>query len=82
MVLLEDYTYPHYGIPSEETKQAIRMCARLEGMITDPVYEGKSMQGMIDLIQKGLFPEGSRILYAHLGGAPAINGYGYTFRNG
>lgn len=54
----------------------------LEGMITDPVYEGKSMQGMIDLVQKGLFPEGSRVLYAHLGGGPAINAYSYTFRNG
>lgn len=54
----------------------------LEDMITDPVYEGKSMQGMIDLIQKGFFAEGSKILYAHLGGAPAINGYGYAFRNG
>ncbi|QKD19656.1 1-aminocyclopropane-1-carboxylate deaminase [Mesorhizobium sp. NZP2077] len=82
VVLLEDYAYPRYGIPSEETKEAIRLCARLEGMITDPVYEGKSMQGLIDLVQKGFFPEGSRILYAHLGGAPAINGYGYTFRNG
>ena len=40
-------------------------------MITDPVYEGKSMQGMIDLARKGFFPDGSRILYAHLGGAPA-----------
>ncbi|MER8615037.1 1-aminocyclopropane-1-carboxylate deaminase [Mesorhizobium sp. M1216] len=82
VVLLKDYAYPRYGIPSEETKEAIRLCARLEGMITDPVYEGKSMQGMIDLVQKGYFPEGSRVLYAHLGGAPAINGYGYTFRNG
>lgn len=81
VVLLEDYAYPRYGIPSEGTKEAIRMCARLESMITDPVYEGKSMQGVIDLVQKGFFPEGSRILYAHLGGAPAINGYGYAFRN-
>lgn len=82
VVLLEGYAYPRCGIPSEETKEAIRLCARLEGMITDPVYEGKSMQGMIDLVQKGFFPQGSKILYAHLGGAPAINGYGYTFRNG
>ncbi|ESZ55899.1 1-aminocyclopropane-1-carboxylate deaminase [Mesorhizobium sp. L103C131B0] len=57
-------------------------CARLEGIITDPVYEGKSMQGMVDLVRKGFFPEGSRVLYAHLGGGPAINGYSYTFRNG
>ncbi|MFC0804845.1 1-aminocyclopropane-1-carboxylate deaminase [Ensifer sp. P24N7] len=82
VVLHEEYAYPCYGMPSEKTKHAIRLCARLEGIITDPIYEGKSMQGMIDLVQKGFFPEGSRVLYAHLGGAPAINGYGYTFRNG
>ena len=82
VVLVEDYAYPIYGVPSDETKEAIRLCARLEGMITDPVYEGKSMQGMIDLVKKGYFPEGSKVLYAHLGGAPALNGYGYTFRNG
>jgi len=82
VVLVEDYAYPVYGVPSEETKEAIRLCARLEGMITDPVYEGKSMQGMMDLVRKGYFPEGSKVLYAHLGGAPALNGYGYAFRNG
>jgi 1-aminocyclopropane-1-carboxylate deaminase len=82
VVMLEDYAYPVYGVPSEETKEAIRLCARLEGMITDPVYEGKSMQGMIDLVKKGYFEKGSRVLYAHLGGAPALNGYGYAFRNG
>jgi 1-aminocyclopropane-1-carboxylate deaminase len=82
VVLLEDYAYPAYGVPSEATKDAIRLCARLEGMITDPVYEGKSMQGMIDLVNRGYFPKGSKILYAHLGGAPALNGYGYAFRNG
>jgi 1-aminocyclopropane-1-carboxylate deaminase len=82
VVLLEDYAYPCYGVPSNETLEAIRLSARLEGMITDPVYEGKSMQGMIDLVRKGFFPVGSRVLYAHLGGAPALNGYSYTFRNG
>jgi 1-aminocyclopropane-1-carboxylate deaminase len=82
IVLEEDYAYPLYGVPSEETKQAMRLAARLEGMITDPVYEGKSMQGLIDLVKKRYFPDGSRILYAHLGGAPAINGYAYAFRNG
>ena len=82
VVLIEDYAYPEYGIPSNETLDAIRTCARLEGMITDPVYEGKSMQGMMDLIQKGYFPKGSKVLYAHLGGAPALNGYSYQFRNG
>ena len=69
-------------MPSAETNDAIRLAARTEAMITDPVYEGKSMQGMIDLVKKGHFPEGSKVLYAHLGGAPAINGYSYTYRNG
>lgn len=82
VVLVEDYAYPVYGVPSKETIEAIRLSARLEGMMTDPVYEGKSMQGLIDLVQKGFFPEGSKVLYAHLGGVPAINGYSYTFRNG
>lgn len=61
---------------------AIRLAARTEAMITDPVYEGKSMQGMIDLAKKGFFKKGAQILYAHLGGAPALNGYSHTYRNG
>jgi 1-aminocyclopropane-1-carboxylate deaminase len=82
IVLIEDYAYPAYGVPSAETNDAIRLCARMEGMMTDPVYEGKSMQGMIDLVRKGYFPAGSKVLYAHLGGVPAINGYSYLYRNG
>lgn len=82
IVINPDYAYPAYGIPSEETNAAIRLAARTEAMITDPVYEGKSMQGMIDLVRKGSFPDGSRILYVHLGGAPAINGYSDYYKNG
>ncbi len=82
IVLKTDYAYPVYGVPSDETNDAIRLCARLEGMMTDPVYEGKSMQGMIDLVKKGFFPADSKILYAHLGGVPAINAYSYIYRNG
>jgi len=82
IVILEDYAYPAYGVPSAETNDAIRLAARTEAMITDPVYEGKSMQGLIDLVENDFFPPGSKILYAHLGGAPALNGYAYTYRNG
>ena len=82
IVINPDYAYPAYGVPSEETKEAIRFAAKTEAMITDPVYEGKSMQGLMDLVKKGFFPAGSNVLYAHLGGAPALNGYSYTFRNG
>lgn len=82
IVINNDYAYPAYGVPSEATNDAIRLAARTEAMITDPVYEGKSMQGMIDLTRKGFFPEGSKVLYAHLGGAPALNGYSYHYREG
>ncbi|MDZ7645080.1 MAG: 1-aminocyclopropane-1-carboxylate deaminase [Woeseiaceae bacterium] len=82
LVLVEDYAYPVYGVPSAETSEAIRLCARLEGMMTDPVYEGKSMQGLIDLVRRDYFPAGANVLYAHLGGVPAINAYSYLYRNG
>ena len=82
VILKEDYAYPAYGVPSEQTNDAMRLCARMEGMITDPVYEGKSMQGLIDLVRKGFFPAASKVLYAHLGGVPAINAYSYIYRNG
>ena len=82
IIINPDYAYPAYGVPSNETNEAMRLAARTEAMITDPVYEGKSMEGMIDMAKKGFFPKGSKILYAHLGGAPAINGYSYTYRNG
>ncbi|MCV9878915.1 1-aminocyclopropane-1-carboxylate deaminase [Brenneria izbisi] len=82
VVLDTRYGGPEYGLPSEGTLEAIRLCARMEGVMTDPVYEGKSMQGMIDMIRKGEFPKGSKVLYAHLGGAPALSAYSYIFRNG
>lgn len=82
VVLDTRYGGPSYGIPSEGTNEAIRLAARLEGMMTDPVYEGKSMQGMIDMIRREEIPAGSRVLYAHLGGVPAINAYSFLYRNG
>lgn len=73
---------PAYGLPNEGTMEAIRLCARQEGMLTDPVYEGKSMNGMIEMTLRGEFHPGSKVLYAHLGGVPALNAYSFLFRNG
>ncbi|KAL6250739.1 hypothetical protein RBB50_003042 [Rhinocladiella similis] len=64
-----------YGIADEATLEAMRFAARTEAFITDPVYEGKSLAGMIDLIKRGEIAEGSRVLYAHLGGQMALNAY-------
>ncbi len=75
VILLGGYEGPAYGIPDEGTVEAIHLAARQEGMLTDPVYEGKSMAGLIGLVRSGQIPAGSRVLYAHLGGQPALPAY-------
>jgi 1-aminocyclopropane-1-carboxylate deaminase len=79
IVLLDEWHAGTYGIPDEKTLDAIRLCARLEGVLTDPVYEGKSMAALIDLVRDGRIEPGSRVLYAHLGGQPALNAYAGAF---
>ncbi len=79
VVLLDRWHDGIYGVAGPKTIEAIKLAASLEGMITDPVYEGKSMAALIDLVKEGYFKEGSRILYAHLGGQPALNGYTSAF---
>jgi 1-aminocyclopropane-1-carboxylate deaminase len=79
IVLLDEWHAGTYGIPDAKTIDAIRLCARLEGMLTDPVYEGKSMAALIDLVLDGRLEPGSRALYAHLGGQPALNAYAGAF---
>ena len=68
-----------YGLADDPTVEAIKLGARLEGMITDPVYEGKSLAGMIDMITTKEIHPTSKVLYAHLGGQPALNGYSSLF---
>jgi 1-aminocyclopropane-1-carboxylate deaminase len=79
IVLDKRYHAGTYGIPDDATLDAMRLTARLEGMITDPVYEGKSMAGLIDLVNRGEIEPDSTVLYAHLGGQPALNGYSALF---
>jgi 1-aminocyclopropane-1-carboxylate deaminase len=79
IVLDDRYHAGTYGIPDEQTLEAIRLAGRLEGMITDPVYEGKSMAGLIDLVSRGEIERGSTVLYAHLGGQPALSAYAALF---
>ncbi|MFT3872969.1 MAG: 1-aminocyclopropane-1-carboxylate deaminase [Nocardioides sp.] len=73
--LVDGYVGPAYGLPDAQTVDAIQLAARTEGMLTDPVYEGKSMAGLIGLVRSGEIPPGSRVLYAHLGGQPALSAY-------
>ncbi|MEX0796238.1 MAG: 1-aminocyclopropane-1-carboxylate deaminase [Acidimicrobiia bacterium] len=75
IVVVPGYEGPAYGIPDRSTVEAIQLVARTEGVLTDPVYEGKSMAGLIGMIRSGEIPPGSRVLYAHLGGQPALPAY-------
>jgi 1-aminocyclopropane-1-carboxylate deaminase len=79
IILDERYHAGTYGIPDAMTLEAIRLAARQEGMITDPVYEGKSMAGLIDLVSLHEIPVASTVLFAHLGGQPALNAYAGLF---
>ncbi len=78
--VLPGWAGDHYGIPVQSTLDAIRLTGRLEGIIIDPVYEGKSMAGLIDLVSTGEIGKDSTVLYAHLGGQPALNAYSALFR--
>jgi 1-aminocyclopropane-1-carboxylate deaminase len=75
ITVVPGYEGPAYGIPDQQTIDAIHLAARTEGMLTDPVYEGKSMAGLIGMIRSGEIPPGSTVLYAHLGGQPVLSAY-------
>ncbi|MFI9817243.1 1-aminocyclopropane-1-carboxylate deaminase [Saccharothrix variisporea] len=80
VVLDERFHEGIYGVPGESTVDAMKLGARLEGMITDPVYEGKSLAGLVELVGSREIPRDSTVLYAHLGGQPALNAYSTLFR--
>jgi 1-aminocyclopropane-1-carboxylate deaminase len=79
IILDERYHAGTYGIPDHRTIEAMRLGASLEAMITDPVYEGKSLAGLVDMVLRREIPVDANVLFAHLGGQPAINGYASLF---
>jgi 1-aminocyclopropane-1-carboxylate deaminase len=79
ITVLEGWAGDLYGIPVDSTVEAILLSGRLEAMIIDPVYEGKSMAGLIELVTSGEIAQDSTVLYAHLGGQPALNAYSGIF---
>ena len=74
-----DYVGGGYGIPTDSMLEAVRMTARLEGILLDPVYSGKGMAGLIDLVRKGHFKKGQNIVFIHTGGAAGLFGYRQAF---
>jgi L-cysteate sulfo-lyase len=74
-----NYIGAGYGFPAPDTIEAINMLAHLEGILLDPVYSGKGMAGLIDLIKKGFFKKGENIVFLHTGGMAALFGYTASF---
>ena len=74
-----DYSSPAYGIPNPKTIENIKMVASLEGMLTDPVYEGKSISGLIGMCKSRQISKNAKVLYVHLGGVPAVHAYYEAF---
>jgi 1-aminocyclopropane-1-carboxylate deaminase/D-cysteine desulfhydrase-like pyridoxal-dependent ACC family enzyme len=70
--IYDDYIGDGYAIPSKECKEAIRLLSQTEGIFLDPVYSGKAMAGLIDLIRKGIIPANKNVLFIHTGGGPSI----------
>ena len=70
-----DYVGPGYSRPTDKMAEAVRMLARLEGILMDPVYTGKAMAGLIDLVRRGYFDKQENVLFVHTGGSPALYVY-------
>jgi len=79
VVALDEWVGPGYSLPTPEMIEAVRLLARLEGVLMDPVYTGKAMAGLIGLIRRGHFASSDNVLFVHTGGAPALYAYQGVF---
>ena len=70
-----DYVGAGYGVPTQAMNEAVLLLARLEGLLFDPVYSGKALSGMIDLVRNGAFDGADNIVFLHTGGAVALFAY-------
>jgi D-cysteine desulfhydrase len=74
-MVLDDYVGEGYSLPTDSMTEAVRLFARLEGILLDPVYTGKAAAGLIDLVRQGRFAAGENVLFVHTGGSPALYAY-------
>ena len=74
-----DYVGAGYGLPTPGMIEAVTLVAQCEGLLLDPVYSGKAMAGLIDLIRKGQFRKGQKVVFLHTGGAVGLYGYVHAF---
>ena len=76
VVVYDNYVGAGYSIPTDAMVEAVELLAKTEGILLDPVYTGKAMSGLVDLIRQGKFQKDENILFIHTGGSPAL--YAYT----
>jgi L-cysteate sulfo-lyase len=74
-----DYVGAGYGVPTDGMIEAVTLLARTEGIVLDPVYTGKGMAGLIDLVRRGQFTKGQNVVFVHTGGSAGLFGYGHAF---
>lgn len=82
VVCYDQYVGPGYSLPTDSMVEAVSILAKTEAILLDPVYSGKAMAGMIDLVRKGVFSKGQKVLFLHTGGSPALYAYLDAFRKG
>jgi len=75
VVCLDEYVGPGYSLPTPQMAEAVKMLARTESILLDPVYTGKAMAGLIDQKRKGFFKKEDAVLFVHTGGSPALYVY-------
>lgn len=80
VVCFDQYVGPGYSLPTDAMVEAVKLFAKTEAILLDPVYSGKAAAGLVDLVRKWHFPKGSNLLFLHTGGSPALYAYLNTFR--
>jgi 1-aminocyclopropane-1-carboxylate deaminase/D-cysteine desulfhydrase-like pyridoxal-dependent ACC family enzyme len=79
IVVYDDYLGEGYGVPTDAMLEAVTLAARLEGLLVDPVYTGKTLSGLIDMVRQGRFAANDNIVFWHTGGTPALFAYRAAF---
>ncbi len=72
---LDRWVGPGYSLPTDAMVAAVRLLAATEGVLLDPVYTGKAMAGLLDLVREGVFAPGRRVVFVHSGGSPGLYAY-------
>jgi D-cysteine desulfhydrase len=79
VAVLDAYIGPGYSLPTKSMVEAVETLARVEGILLDPVYTGKAMAGVLELVRTGRFDKGENVLFVHTGGAPSLSAFTSVF---